>query len=134
VSFFDDLENEARERLIRAVRKNMGSGLARTYPNAEITENIFVHGHHQGCSTSERERRAVLGSWTMIPEIERVIFNDPATIVIFKTGEKIVVKRTEDDEFNPEAGLAMAIARKYTGSRTAFKKLVKENGGYDSGE
>ena len=144
MNFLDDLEEEARERLVRAFSKNMGSGLAGTFPNAlprtEVTArhnrpNIVFHGHHHhGCSVSERERRAVLGSWTFIPEIERVIFNDPATIVIFKNGEKIVVKRTEDDEFNPEAGLAMAIARKYIGSRTAFKKLVKENGGYDSGE
>ena len=37
--------------------------------------------------------------------IEKVIFNDPATIVIFKDGTKIVVKTTDGDEFQPEIGL-----------------------------
>jgi hypothetical protein len=58
--------------------------------------------------------------------IERVIFNDPATIVFFDDGDKIVAKVTDDDEFQPEIGLAMAFMKKLFGSRTAYKNFVKQ--------
>lgn len=68
-----------------------------------------------------------------IPTIERVIFNPPATVVIWSDGTKTIVKaskgkkKSETDEFSEEIGLAMAIAKKYFGSRSAFLKAV-ENG------
>ena len=49
------------------------------------------------------------------PVIKKVIFNDPATIVIWDDGTKTVVKCCEDDEFDPEKGLAMAISKKALG-------------------
>lgn len=58
--------------------------------------------------------------------IRKVIFNDPATIVIWDDGEKTVVK-TNDEEFSKEHGLAMAITKRYFGSRSQFLKAV-ENG------
>ena len=51
-------------------------------------------------------------SSSRIPEIKNVIFNDPATIVFWKDGTKTVVKCQDGDEFDPEKGLAMAIAKK----------------------
>ena len=45
--------------------------------------------------------------------INKVIFNDPATIVFWKDGTKTIVKRQEGAEFDPEKGLAMAICRHY---------------------
>lgn len=50
-----------------------------------------------------------------IPSIKKVIFNNPATIVIWNDGTKTVVKCCEDDEFDPEKGLAMAISKKALG-------------------
>lgn len=49
--------------------------------------------------------------------IENVIFNDPATIVFWLDGTKTVVKCGEDDIFDPEKGLAMAIAKKSLGNQ-----------------
>lgn len=67
----------------------------------------------------------------MLPEIEKVIFNDPATIVMWNDGTKTVVKTRQKghkkDKFSKEYGLAMAIAKKYCGNRSRFVKLV-ENG------
>lgn len=45
--------------------------------------------------------------------INKVIFNDPATIVFWKDGTKTIVKCQEGAEFDPEKGLAMAISRHY---------------------
>ena len=57
--------------------------------------------------------------------IEKVIFNPPATIVIWSDGEKTVVKTSKDDVFSKETGLAMAIAKRYFGSRSRFLKAVE---------
>jgi hypothetical protein len=62
----------------------------------------------------------------LLPAIEKVIFNPPATIVIWKDGVKTIVKCGEGEEFNEETGLAMAIARRYSGSRSSFLKTVRE--------
>ena len=50
------------------------------------------------------------------PIITKVIFNEPATIVFWSDGVKTVVKAQEDDNFDKEKGLAMAIAKKYLGT------------------
>lgn len=48
-------------------------------------------------------------------KIEKVIFNNPATIVFWKDGTKTVVK-AHGEKYDPEKGLAMAIAKKYFGN------------------
>lgn len=45
-------------------------------------------------------------------EIDKVVFNDPATIVFWKDGTKTVTKCCKGDAFNKETGLAMCIIRK----------------------
>ncbi len=56
--------------------------------------------------------------------IEKIIYNNPATIVWFADGEKIIVK-CHNEKFDKEKGVAMAIARKlYT--RSEFIKMVKD--------
>lgn len=56
--------------------------------------------------------------------IEKVIFNNPATIVIWSDGTKTIVKCSEDDVFDPEKGLAMAICKNLLGDQ--FKNTFKE--------
>lgn len=56
-------------------------------------------------------------------KIEKIIYNNPATIVWFADGEKVVVK-AYNEEFDKEKGVAMAIARKLY-SRSEFIKLVE---------
>ena len=67
--------------------------------------------------------------------IERVIFNAPATIVIWKDGSKTVVKCAKED-FDPEKGLAMAIAKKALGNKgsyySVFKKWLSDISGEDA--
>ena len=57
--------------------------------------------------------------------IDRVIFNDPATIILWKDGSKTVVKRSEDDIWDPEKGFCMAVIKKLYG-RTSFIKRFME--------
>lgn len=50
-------------------------------------------------------------------EIDRVMFNAPATIVFWKDGTKTVVKAQKGDKFDPEKGLAMAFAKRALGDK-----------------
>ena len=58
-------------------------------------------------------------------EIDRVIFNDPATIVFWKDGTKTVVK-AQDEKFDPEKGLAMAISRKALGNKSNYYDVISK--------
>jgi hypothetical protein len=62
-------------------------------------------------------------------KIKDVIFNNPATIVFWSDGTKTVVK-AENEPFDREKGLAMAIAKKFLGNKgnyfETFKKFIKE--------
>jgi uncharacterized protein YlzI (FlbEa/FlbD family) len=57
-------------------------------------------------------------------EIKQVIFNNPATIIIWKDGSKTVVKAS-GDEFNEEFGFAMAYLKKIFGERNKYLKYIK---------
>lgn len=57
--------------------------------------------------------------------IEKVIFNDPATIVFWADGTKTVVK-AEGEAFDPEKGLAMAMCKKMLGNNGKYYKEFKK--------
>ena len=52
--------------------------------------------------------------------IKDVIFNNPATIVIWADGTKTVVQSRGDDIYDPEKGLAMAISKKIMGNKHEY--------------
>ena len=62
-------------------------------------------------------------------DIEKVIFNDPATIVFWNDGSKTVVKTQNGEKYDKEKGLAMAISKKVSGNNSkyydTFKKWIK---------
>lgn len=57
--------------------------------------------------------------------IDRVIFNNPATIIIWKDGSKTIVKKSEDDQWDPEKGFCMAIIKKLYGHTSFMKKYIE---------
>lgn len=58
------------------------------------------------------------------PRPIRVVFNGPATIVIWSDGMKTVVK-CRNEEFDYEKGFAMAIVKRYM-KRADFKRMLDE--------
>ena len=58
-------------------------------------------------------------------EVERVIFNDPATIVLWADGDKTVVK-AQNEPFDPEKGLAMAFMKKALGNTGKYYNEIKK--------
>ncbi len=58
--------------------------------------------------------------------IRKVIFNDPATVVLWSDGTKTVVKCGPEDTYDMEKGLAMAIVKKMAGNDNRFHKVFKQ--------
>lgn len=71
-----------------------------------------------------------------VPQIKDVIYNNPATIVFWMDGTKTVVKCGDYDIYDPEKGLAMAIAKKTLGNQgnyyETFKSWLPEEGELDT--
>lgn len=62
----------------------------------------------------------------LIPGIAKVIYNPPATIILWSDKTKTVVKCCENDIYDPEKGFAMAVIKKLCGNDSAlFHKLFK---------
>lgn len=64
-------------------------------------------------------------SATNTAAIKNVIFAPPATIVYWSDGSKTVVKCSEKDVFDPEKGLAMAIAKRCGGNKGNYYKEIQ---------
>ena len=62
--------------------------------------------------------------WKSI-SVDRIIFNDPATIVFWQDGTKTVVKCQKDQTFNPYFGFCAAIAKKLYGSNSRLNRIVE---------
>lgn len=58
--------------------------------------------------------------------IKNVIFNYPATIVLWNDGTKTVVKAQGDDVYDPEKGLTMAIVKKLLGNQGNYYNELKK--------
>lgn len=55
-----------------------------------------------------------------IPEIEKIEFNEPATIIFWKDGTKTVVQSRDGEPYDAEKGIAMAIAKKALGNERDY--------------
>ena len=69
----------------------------------------------------------VTTNYRLIPNvIKDVIFNPPATIILWEDGTKTVVKAQNGEPFDPEKGMAMAIVKKTFGNKGHYFDAIKE--------
>lgn len=61
-----------------------------------------------------------------IPDIDRIVFSGPATIVFWMDGTKTVVKCMEGEKFERYAGFAAACMKKMFGSTSRAKAIMNE--------
>jgi hypothetical protein len=119
---------------IRTVEKNLHDDLTRVILS---TGHELVFGP---CDlTSDRDGNWRIRSGALYPRcegkktasatntaaIKDVIFAPPATIVYWSDGSKTVVKCSEKDAFDPENGLAMAIAKRCGGNNGSYYKEIR---------
>ena len=77
----------------------------------------------------DRPRETILRPWAdpvvdFWSGIDKVIFNEPATIILWKDGTKTVVKAV-DEPFDREKGFAMAVLKKMAGNKGNYFNKVK---------
>lgn len=77
-------------------------------------------------AASNLKARAVERLKSAVPQIKRVVFNNPATVVIWDDGSKTVVKCQPGDTYSKETGLALCIAKKYLGNKGNFNEVFKK--------
>lgn len=77
-------------------------------------------------NASVSTRKVAYNSMWKRTKIKNVIFNDPATIVFWSDETKTVVKCGENDIYDPEKGLAMAVAKKYLGTNKSHSNYMDE--------
>ena len=58
--------------------------------------------------------------------IKNVYFNDPVTVVLWEDGTKTIVRSGKKDIYDPEKGLAMAIAKKALGNKGNYYDEFKK--------
>lgn len=72
----------------------------------------------------EWEKKCIMSKLN-VATIKSVIFNDPATIVFWLDGTKTVVK-AENEKYDPEKGLAMAIAKRALGNEGNYYNVFRK--------
>lgn len=97
-------------------------------PNHEIAraihKEIAIDYSRQSMEQAKKNDIVKFGMYSVC--IHKVIFNDPATVVLWSDGTKTVVKCGPNDIFDKEKGLAMAIVKKMAGNDSRFHKVFKK--------
>ena len=119
----DSIINNPYQRLIgdishgyRYVDTDQLSQLERDYIESDVNELTKLYKEFSKMHNNKNIRN----------KIKKVIFNDPATIVFWSDGKKTVVKCGERDIYDPEKGLAMAIAKRALGNEGNYYELFKK--------
>lgn len=118
---------------IETVEKNLSDGLTRVvlHTGHELTfrQGDLIADRGGNLSIRYGDGRLNAGkkstSATNAAAIKRVIFNPPATIVYWSDCTKTVVKCNVNDIFDPEKGLAMAIAKRCAGNTRAYYAEIR---------
>lgn len=105
--------------LIRVPANNLRIDIDRAIYTAMATD-------YSRQSTERAEKNDIVKFGMCSVSIRKVIFNDPATVVLWSDGTKTVVKCGPEDTFDMEKGLAMAIVKKMAGNDNRFHKVFKQ--------
>lgn len=82
-----------------------------------LTESLSMGEFYHDCWKSSKK-----------PEIKKVIYSGPCTIVLWSDGDKTIV-RCKNEEFDKEKGLAMAVTKKFMGtnaSKSNYNDIFKK--------
>ena len=110
-----------------------------SYPNGTIIGPDTIYKYHIDGRNSgrypwneyvnymvndEKATKAAIREWRIAPK--KVIFNGPATIVMWQDGTKTIVKKSENDTDDREKAVMYAILKKEFGSRAKMNRYLKQ--------
>ena len=87
------------------------------YPFSKVDE-LYEYAN------DEKATKDAMWEWKITPK--KVIFNGPATIVMWQDGTKTIVKRSENDTDDREKAVMYAIFKKEFGSRAKMNRYLKQ--------
>lgn len=78
------------------------------------------------CNKSSKEKVNKINNTVKpkMPKIKNIDFQPPLTVVIWEDGTKTFVKCLDTDDFDPEKGAAMAIAKKALGDKYHYNDVI----------
>ncbi len=139
---YREMWERLREEIDRAIEEGIECGYNKV--DSEDFDKFYIYERISGkMNDLESTVRVEMARKKLIPKenpyikksylgIKTVIFNNPATVVIWEDGSKTVVKCQPGDEYNKETGLAMCIAKNCLGNKSNFNNIFKKYiEGYD---
>ena len=101
----------------------------------DFSEIIYTPGANLTANTNNSSVKTSVGCYSQKPRstlsnIKKVVFNDPATVILWDDGTKTVVK-AHNEEYDPEKGFAIAITKKALGNKGNYYEIIKKWVGKD---
>ena len=90
---------------------------------SDYISKIFIHMLHTYTPSLDT---CIFNPDSISKFIKKVIYNNPATIVLWKDNTKTVVKCCEGDVYDKEKGLMACIIKKLTGNTGRWNEILKE--------
>lgn len=125
------------------IREFLGgySGYMSTYEGIIVTITTVVFGTHDRIGYRTKETNYIWDERSLEPisvfpnesqdeccmyGIKKVIYNNPATIILWEDGTKTVVKVQDGDVYSKELGFAMCVSKKFFGNQSNFNNVFKK--------
>lgn len=92
----------------------------------DLLNDLEYTNSRTSTSTSNRSLNYSSYSKPVPLSIHKVIFNNPCTIILWFDKTKTIVKCGENEKYDPEKGMAMAISKKFLGNKGNYYEIFKK--------
>lgn len=122
IGYIRTIEKNQYDDLMKVI---LSTGHELVFDPCDLTSDLDGNWRIRSGALYPRCEGKKTASATNTAAIKDVIFAPPATIVYWSDGSKTVVKCSEKDVFDPEKGLAMAIAKRCGGNKGSYYKEIQ---------
>lgn len=122
IGYIRTIEKDLHDDLMKVI---LSTGHELAFGPCDLTSDRDGNWRIRSGALYPRREGKKTASATNTAAIKGVIFAPPATIVYWSDGSKTVVKCSEKDVFDPEKGLAMAIAKRCGGNKGSYYKEIQ---------
>lgn len=122
IGYIRTIEKDLHDDLMKVI---LSTGHELAFGPCDLTSDLDGNWRIRSGALYPRREGKKTASATNTAAIKDVIFAPPATIVYWLDGSKTVVKCSEKDVFDPEKGLAMAIAKRCGGNKGSYYKEIQ---------
>lgn len=122
IGYIRTIEKDLHDDLMKVI---LSTGHELAFGPCDLTSDRDGNWRIRSGALYPRREGKKTASATNTAAIKDVIFAPPATIVYWSDGSRTVVKCSEKDVFDPEKGLAMAIAKRCGGNKGSYYKEIQ---------